>query len=152
MDIPHKLIWEAHEHVHTEKHPDWFWMVSIVIATIAILSIYFHNYLFAIIILVGGFTAAMHAHIHPRLIQYEINSRGIIIDSSMYQYLTLDSFWINEHERTLLIKSKKFFMTLIIIQLDDMDTEVMREYLLQHLEEEEHTEPVLQKFMEYVGF
>lgn len=152
MSIPRKLEWDSYEHIHTEKHPDWFWMVSIVVATIAILSIYFHNYLFAIIVIIGGFTGAMHAHIPPKLRHYELTPRGLLIDSLLYPYIGLDSFWIEENEGKLLIKSKKIMMPLLVIHIHPEDAELIRDFLLHYLDEEEHHEPLLQKLLEYVGF
>ncbi len=152
MQLPRKLEWEDFEHAHQEKHPDWFWIVGIVSATIAILSIIAGNMLFAVIIIIASFTGAIHAKHHPRLIKFELNPRGIVIDSILYPYINLDSFWVNDDENKVLIKSKKLLMPYILLHLGDIYPEDARDYLLQHLTEEEHHEPLLQKLLEWLGF
>ena len=43
-------------------------------------------------------------------------------------------------------------MPYIIIPLGDADPETVRNFLLEYLNEEEHSEPLSHKLMEYLGF
>jgi len=158
MNNPNKIIWEALEHDHVEKKPDWFWAVGIVAVAGAILAIYFENVLFAIVILVGAFASMLHGHTPPKSLTYEIGRKGIKIGDSIFPYSTLESFWVLDEEDNskdkIFLKSQKFLMPLVIMPFDsrEIDAESIREYLLDYLDEEELEEPLSQIIMERFGF
>ena len=148
------ISWDAHEHIHTEKNNDWYWAVGIITITAAALSFIFNNIIFGILILVSAFALVVHASKKPRIIHVEINDRGIIINDILYPFLTLESFWIDAHERPakILIKSHKTFMPYITIHIDEVDPEQVRDILLNYIAETEHSEPISQKILERFGF
>lgn len=153
-----KIEWNAFEHSHKEKGSDWFWAVGIIAVAIAVLAIYFHNFLFALLILIAAFTSILVAHTKPKQLHFQITRRGIQIDEIMYSYSSLESFWVidedvNKHDR-IFLKSQKLLMPLIVIPFnsDEIDADDIRDYLLDYLDEEELEEPLLQKIMEYLGF
>ena len=148
------IAWDAPEHIHTEKSNDWYWAVGIITITATALAFIFNNIIFGIFILVGAFALIVHAGKKPRIIHYEINDRGVVADNILYPFLTLESFWIDAHERPskILIKSHKTFMPYITIQIEDVDPEEVRDILLNYIAETEHHEPLSQKLLERFGF
>ena len=149
-----KISWKAHERIHTEKTNDWYWIVAIVTISIAVLSIILDNVIFGILIIISSFTLSLVASKKPEYLETTIDSRGVRTGKIFYPYDNLDSFWIetrDAHPR-LILKSKKMFMTFITILLEDMDPDEVGDYLSQHLHEEEHVEPLLEKLLIYFGF
>ncbi len=148
------IEWEALEHHHEEKSSDWFWAVSIVAIAIAVTAIFLHNLLFGILVLVGTFSIILNSLRHPKIHKMKIDVRGVTIDTFHYPYKSLDSFWINEKEDppVLLLKSQRFFMPLVVLRLEGVDTNEIREYLQEFLYEDEMHEPLLQKIAERFGF
>ena len=149
------LEWEAPEYERSEKTSDWFWAVGIISISAAVTAIILNNVLFAIVILVGTFALTIHAVKHPPLLHIAISNRGIAINDIFYLYDTLDSFWVEEnfHPQKVLIKSKKLFMTYIILPIPaDLDGDAIRDELEKYLPEVQHHEPFLQKVFEYLGF
>ena len=148
------ISWDAHEHVHTEKNNDWYWAVGIITITAAALAFIFNNFIFGIFIIVGSFALVIHSSKKPRVIHCEINDRGVIINDTLYPFLTLESFWIDAHIRPakIIIKSHKTFMPFIIIYIDEVDPEEVRDILLNYISETEHHEPISQKLLEMLGF
>jgi hypothetical protein len=148
------LTWEAHEHEYREKSSDWYWAVGIITLSIAAISIIFNDIIFAIFIIIGAFALCLASSKAPRILTYEITDRGIRVNDTLYLYQNLDSFWVevDEAEPKLLVKSKKFFMPYLIANLNDHEPDDVRTVLLGFLKEEEHTEPLGQKIMEYLGF
>jgi len=148
------LTWDAPEHHHTEKNNDWYWAVGIITLTAASLAFIFGNVIFGIFIIVGVFALLVHSSRKPALIRIEINDRGVVIDNTLYPFLTLESFWIDAHEvpSRLLIKSLKTFMPYITIHIADVDPEEVRQLLLKYIAETEHHEPITQKLLERLGF
>src|SRR3989344_7521719 len=135
-----KISWETIEYLHKEKTTDWYWIVAIITISIALIAIILNNIIFAILILVSSFTLSLFASKKPEVVTMEINNTGVIVGNTQYPYAHLESFWIETREAypKILIKSEKLLMPFITILLDDMDSELVREKLLQHLPEEEH--------------
>lgn len=148
------LEWEAHEYVHTDKSTDWYWSVGLIAITLAVIAILMHNLLFAVVIIVATAALLMLSVRKPRLIKFEINSRGVVIDDLLYPYSTLDSFWVEDKffVDKLILKSQKPLMPLIVIPFTDINPEEMRDTMLQYLHEEEHEEPLSHSLMERLGF
>ena len=150
-----KIKWQAPEYKHTDKKSDWFWAVWIIALSISIAAIIYNNFLFAILIIVGSFTLVMFAMREPQIINFEVNTKGIIIEKTFYPYRHLKSFWINddnEEDKKLFIQSDKMLMPLIHIPLAEEYTEEIQEILSKNLDEEEIEEPFSHKLMEYLGF
>lgn len=148
------MEWDAPDHLHTEKNSDWYWAVGIVTITAVTLTFMFGNVIFGILILIGVFSLLVHAGKKPKIIHVEINDRGLVVDDILYPFITLESFWIDAHERPgkILLKSLKTFMPYIIVYIDEVDSEEVRDVLLNYIAETEHHEPLSQKIMERFGF
>lgn len=149
-----KISWKTIEYLHREKTSDWYWIVGIITISIALISIILNNVIFAILIIISSFTLSLFASKKPELITVDINNLGITVGKNHYPYKDLDSFWIetrDAHPR-ILFKSKKVFMPFIMVLLEDVEPESIRELLSKYLLEEEHTEPLLEKLLLYFGF
>jgi hypothetical protein len=151
-----KLSWHTLEYLHTEKTSDWYWIVGIITVTIAVIAIIMNNIIFAILILVASFTLSLFASRKPRVIEISLDGSGITVGRTKYPYNHIESFWVetrNYHPR-LLLKSKKFFMPYLVILIDEevVHPDEIRAFLLNHLHEEEHSEPFLEKLLVYLGF
>ena len=148
------ISWDAPEHLHIEKTNDWYWSVGIITITAAALAIIFNNFVFGILILVAAFALVVHAAKKPKMVHCEINDRGIVLDEILYPFLTLESFWIDAHEQPskILVKSHKTFMPFIVIYIEEVDPEQVREILLNYIAETEHREPFSLKLLEKFGF
>ncbi len=153
-----EISWTTLEHHHNhEKTHDWYWVFGIIVIALAILFIYFGDYLFSILILLGAFTMLLHSQRDHEEITVSLGTRGVLINDSLFLYKNLESFWveteIDGEPHQLLLNSKKVYMPHIIIPLaDDLDPELITTYLLQHLDEEELEESFGHRLMEYLGF
>lgn len=148
------ISWVAKQHFKSEKNNDWYWSVGIITVTATTLSFIFGNFIFGVLILVGVFSLIVHASRANRDIPCEINDRGIIIDDVLYPFLSLESFWIDAEERPakIILKSLKTFSPYIIVHIDEVDPEQVRDILLNYIAETEHHESVFQKILERFGF
>ncbi len=148
------ISWDAPDHIHTPKDNDWYWAVGIITFTAAILAFIFGNVIFGILIIVGVFALLVHASRKAHILHIEINDRGIVIDDTLYPFLTIESFWIDAHvlPSKILLKSTKTFMPYIHVYIEDVDPERVRDILLTYIAETEHHEPLSQKILERFGF
>ncbi len=148
------ISWNAPEHFHVEKRPDWYWAVGIITLAISAVAIILGNVITGIFVLVAAVALVIHASHPPRDVYHEINDRGIIVNDKLYPFLSLESFWIPHDEvpARLILKSRKLMMPYIIIFIDEHDPEDIREIMLRYIAETEHHEHFLHKVLERFGF
>lgn len=154
MEFPKSISWQSLEHTHGDRSADWYWGVGAVAVSIIVLCVFFDNYLLGVIIALGAFAAIVHAQKGPEMVYHELTSRGVVVDKTFFPYQNLTSFWIdfNAHRPRLVIRPKKQFAPLLVMPLDDLDDDIIRDFLLQYLPEIEFTESLTKKLLERVGF
>ena len=148
------ISWYAPEHFHVEKNPDWYWIVGIITLAIAAVAFIFGNIITGIFVIVAAVALVLHASHKPENIYHEINDRGIIIRNTLFPFLTIESFWIPHDEVApkIILKSRKLFMPFIVIYIEEIDPEIVREVLLKYIAETEHKEHFLVHLFEKFGF
>ncbi len=148
------ISWNAPEHFYVEKHPDWYWAVGIVTLTLAAVCFILGSIIPGIFVVVAAVALVLHASKPPRIVYHEVNDRGIIVDGVLYPFLTLDSFWVPNDEAIpkLIVKSRKTFMPYIVLFIEEVDPEQVREIMLRYIAETEHHEPLLKHVLEWLGF
>jgi hypothetical protein len=150
------LHFQTYEYEPKERSTDWFWAVGIIAAAMAVTSIIFNNVLFGIVVILAGFTLSLYAARPPEIIDIVIDEVGVRIHNKLYPYRTLESYWIEEHQRIpkLLIKSQKLLMPYIIVALnvDEAEAHEIDEHLSRHLPEVFHAESIFEKALERLGF
>ena len=158
-----QLEWSAFEYHYHPKTVDWYWAVGIIAVSVAVTSIIFSNILFAFFILISAAALCIVSSKKPQMLSCEISDRGVIVNNNLYPFTTLESFWVEEHGHLqelnnphhtpkIILKSKKIFMPYILLPIDGVEPEEVRDTLLIFLPEEEHMEPLSQKLMERLGF
>ena len=147
--------WSAYEHEHIERGADWFWALAIISVCIAIVSILFHDVLFAVLVIVAAMTIAILAVHPPNLVEFEIGERGIRVAGTLHRFEEIISFWVeDETEDThalLLVDTIKFMSPNIVISLEHVDAHEVRAYLSEHCDEVPMKEPVSHKILEFFG-
>jgi hypothetical protein len=154
-DTLQSLYWEAPEHTHIEKSHDWFWALGIIAVAGSVTSMILNNVLFGVVILLGAMVVFITGNKPPRIIPFEILTRGLRVGDELYPYTTLESYYIDEDNPSgpqLIVKSKKLFMSLIIIPLPEEYVDDVERLISPRLPEEHLEEPIAHKLLEYFGF
>ena len=129
--------------------------LSIVTVCIAIISILFHDFLFAVVIIVAATTIGLMANVPPDLSEFEVSERGIRVNGRLHRYHEIISFWVEDEHHThhplLLVDTTKFMSPNIIIPLEHIDPHIVRAFLKEHAEEVPMKEPVAHKILEFFG-
>ena len=151
------ISWQNYEYNHQPKTADWYWSVGIVTVGAIAAAIFFNQTIFAILLAIAALTLMLHANKAPRMIEFHLTSRGLIVDKQLYLMSTIESFWIDEYENgvaRLIIKSTKKMAPYIIAPLvPEVTPDEVRYFFFQHaVDEVEHHEPVAHQIMEYLGF
>lgn len=149
------LEWTAPEYKERVRSVDWFWALGIIAISSAIASILYHNYLFAVFIVIAALMLGFFASRPPETLVFRITSKGLELGREKYPYEKLKSFHIldkDNGESILLVMSSRSVVPLIMVPLAEQSPEHVREALIAHLPEERHNEPTAHKIMEYLGF
>jgi hypothetical protein len=150
-----KIEWQAPEYIFYEKSSDWFWAVGIITIAVFLAALFLKSFLFAVLIILAGFSIALYGARVPKKISFLVGPGGIKIKDRMYDYENLKSFWIEYNppiKKELIIESKKKFIPHITILIEDINPEKLRNYLLQFLPEEKKEESLISIFFRWINF
>lgn len=148
------LRWSAYEHDNIERGNDWYWALGIVALSVAVTSILFGDFLFALLIVVAGGTLAMMARTPAQLAHFELSDRGIRINGKLHRFDEVLSFWVeDEHDGRplLLVDTTKILSPNMIIPIETIDPALIRAFLKEHAEEKHMKEPMAHKVLEFFG-
>ena len=137
------IKWEAPEYEYRPKSPNWFWSAGIISAAVAAASVLLGNILFAILVLLAGFSVILFGGRRPKIIWFSLTAQGIQIGDRLFPYDNIRSFWIHydpPYKKILSIELKKVFMPMMLIPLADNDPNVIREHLIKFIKERRHEE------------
>lgn len=149
------FTWKTYGHIHTEKNSDWYWIVGIITITIAIISVFMNNIVFAVLVIVGSFAMALFASKKPAIVDVTVSKNGVAFGKTFYNFNELESYWVETRDGLprLILKSKRVFIPNITILIDEsVDSENLKFFLQKHLGTEEDTEPIFEKILIYLGF
>jgi len=158
MDSLEKIEWTASEYEERERSGDWFWALGIAVFAASAAATIYGNYFFAALIILSGGLLGYLAIKKPDLIHYELNEAGVKIESRLYPYENIKSFWLEITESPkLFIKTERVFMPVISLPLENALGRVAAEELYQilasrEIPEEEMRENPAAHIMEYFGF
>lgn len=94
------IVWHVDSHQEQERSADWYWGLGLLCLAGIGLSIFFGNYLLAIIIVLGGSSFVALTLMSPREHDIRLSSRGVSVDGTLYRWDNIESFWV-EDERAL---------------------------------------------------
>jgi len=149
--------WKGREYDHTPKSADWYWVLGIIAAAVAIASILFGNYLLAVLILIATAAIALHAAKIPPIHQFRLVEHGLIIGDDLHPFEKMISFSVLEHvEGTfpplLSIKNESWLSPHLVIPLEDVDVDAVYDYFLNHVDESKHEHSLSDLVAAWLGF
>lgn len=155
-EIKKTLSWRAHEYVHVEKTPDWYWALGLIAVAAFVAALLLNNILFAVLILLIALVLGLFAARKPNVVQFSITPRGVRIDNTLYTYQNIKSFAIEElspdHIPKLIIAPQGIVAPVLVIPIVDVDPDEVHDLLRMFLPEAEHNEPLSHRVMEWLGF
>lgn len=154
------LEWSTLEYEHKEKSADWFWALAIIIIASSITSIIYSNYFFATLLILSGVLLAAFANKKPEMIHYQLSNKGLRIQSRLYPYENIKSFWVQADltgetntKPLLFIKTQRLFMPIVYVPIENEWAEDIHAIMLsKNIPELEMKEHPSEKIMESLGF
>ena len=149
------IIWQTFEHIHVPKSSDWYWIVGIIGTTAAIVAFIFGNFLFGLILIVSTFALLLFGARPPRLLEIEISKLGVRVNNELFPYRHLRSFSVDEEdadEEEIIVYTKTLLNPTITLPLHpEISAEEVRDFLLDHLDEEHHEHSFSETLIRYFG-
>ncbi|MDB5224660.1 MAG: hypothetical protein JWO43_282 [Candidatus Adlerbacteria bacterium] len=137
------ISWKVVTHEHKDRSVDWYWTLGVLTVVGVGLSIYFDNYLLALILIVGAISLGFLTARGPREHMVRIDSRGIIVDGTLHPYASVTSFGITEetHRQHLVVHTTGILASRIVAPIEGISPETVRMTLRRHNIEEIAEEP-----------
>ena len=154
-DIATLFAWEAPEHIHQIRNPQWFAVFAGVIALICIAFVFMGNFIASLTIaMIGGYIFVVAQH-KPSLVRYRLLTEGVALGTTLYHYKHIDTFNIVYEPgdvKTVILKSDKRIMPLIHMEIGNADPVAIREILVQFVKEDVHLEePIIDIWARRLG-
>ncbi|HSX24482.1 MAG TPA: hypothetical protein VLG69_00770 [Candidatus Andersenbacteria bacterium] len=154
-DIATLFSWEAPEHIHQIRNPQWFGVFAAVIALICVAFVFMGNFIASLTIaMIGGYIFVVAQH-KPSLVRYRLLTEGVALGTTLYHYKDLDSFNIIYEPgdvKTVILKSTRRIMPLIHMEIGKADPVAIREVLVQFVREDIRLEePVIDIWARRLG-
>ncbi len=133
------IRWTTHEFEKKDRHPDWIWIAGGVALVVAIIAFFYGNIFFGIFAVIAGASVIFFALRDPKHITITLTKEDIIIDEAHIPYTNIEKFWLDESGKTakLLLAVKKGFIPILVVPIDSVSTESVREFLKHHTVESE---------------
>ncbi len=151
-----EIEWSVPEYSHKERNNDWFWTIGLVTLVACGIAIWFHNFVFAIFLLISGGCLIMFTMRPPQDVTYIIETKGLSMGKDLHEWKKIKSFNIKNEEKDamakLLIETSKHFLPIYTIPLPKENVEKVKETLLKVTTRSEINESQSMLFMEKLGF
>ena len=149
--------WEGREYDHNPKSADWYWALGIIAVASTVASVLFGNYLLAVLIVIAAAAFALHAAKEPPLHRFRLIEKGIMVGDDLHEFEKMISFSVLEDVKgelppMLSIKTESWLSPHLIIPLNEVDVDVVYDYFLQHVNEEEHKHTFVDLVAAWLGF
>lgn len=149
------LTWQTTERKIKTRKPDWYWILGIIAAALAIASILFGNILFAVVIITGAVALGFASAGSTSSYTISLTNRGIFIDTTLFPYENIISFCIFEYEdepEVLSLRTKSIFAPQLSIPLIGVDPLEVYEVLEYFVHEEAHDDGLFERLVDFLGF
>ncbi len=164
MENTINISWQALEYEETNQGNDWFWALGIIVFAVALTSIIYKNYFFALLIIIGGVLLAYFSIKKPEIITYEFNNKGLKVKDRIYPYDGIKHFWVQTNQLkkdaedtdvnpVLFIHTQRIFLPMFSIPIKEEIALDIRDLLMsKNIEEKQMAEHPSVHIMERLGF
>lgn len=135
--------WEAPEFRHYPKNPAWYITLFVITGLLVAYQILQQDYFGAIsIVIIAGFVT-FFAKQTPVHVPMQISDQGIHINDDLIPYQRIKQFWIVDDgvHKTLNFETTAYLNHELTVELEDLDADELREFLIDILPEHERIEP-----------
>jgi hypothetical protein len=147
-----KIEWVGKEYEFKERSVDWFWAVGLICLVSVGVSVWFHNFVFAIFLFISGVSIIILNHRKPLEVSFIIESKGITLGKDLYEWNKIKGFNIlkQENRNKLLLNTNKNFLPVITITIpkdltEEIETEIKKVLVFDKEIQETHSTQFAEK-------
>lgn len=136
--------WNVPEYEKHEKSSTWIIIATIVAIALIIFGIWTNNYLFALIVVLGGIILYLWHHEDPLEVPFAITELGVVIGNKFYSYSDIDAFFIiydPPEVKKLFFETNSKIRPLIRVPIKEQNPveirHALKKYLPEDIEKEE---------------
>lgn len=134
------LFWEVDDFIKHPKSKRWYIIASIICLSLVAWAILDKNYLFALILIITSALIVFNDAEAPQKIKVELKYDGLFLGSTFYKFESISKFYIlykpKEKLKKLYFEFKNPLKHRLTISIDDENPIIIRNYLLQFLNED----------------
>lgn len=146
--------WQTIEFQKARKSADWYWAFWIITIALIVVAVFLESYVFALLILVAGFSLSLIASRPSEEIVVHINQDGITFGSTVVHFNEMKSFYIIERGiPVLIIRTQQLFYPTIThtIDTESVDIDELRAFLARRVHQQRMHEPVMHHIFNHLG-
>lgn len=143
------INWKALDFEKKERPRNWYIAVFVILVLLVAYALFTSNLLMSILFILFGAVLYLYEKKQPQLFDFAITQEGVIAHNNLYEFDSLDSFWIFYEpggKKILSLKSKKNYIPYIHIPLGNINPVEVRELLLDFIPEEKQDESLIDMF------
>jgi len=134
FEIPKELLsWQAPTRRFEERNKLWFVGLAILSGLVCVVLILLNELLLGLLALAFGFMVFTMSAVHPPVVKHSVYNTGMMIQGKMYLWEDLESFYIEESEKTLLLKTRLSFPSELFLFLQGDKLNEIQKLLLERL-------------------
>ncbi|PIR85048.1 hypothetical protein COU15_02640 [Candidatus Kaiserbacteria bacterium CG10_big_fil_rev_8_21_14_0_10_45_20] len=151
--IDEKFSWVVKESAGSKKTSNWYWVVGILIVGGSVASIIAQNYLFAVLLLVGGFAIMLAGSKRNTRYTFSLHEKGVRVGTQAIPFEKVKRFSISDKtDPPTLILDTESFTGLITVPILSADYREVRMFLKnKNIEEEENLQSATDHIAKMVG-
>jgi hypothetical protein len=156
QDLDNRVDWTASEYVAHDKNIGWYSVAVLATLLIAVL-VYFitgKSWFSALMMLIGGGVFVAAAARPPKVLNYSVDERSLVIGSKIYMLSNFKSFSVIEEGpiQSILLIPLERFMPGLTVYYDPKDETRITTVLGASLPYEERQAPFVDKMMRKIRF
>jgi len=150
------ITWDTFEYDYTHNPLQWYGILFLASGILIAISVMSNNILLAGFLLVASFLLVAFSRRKPELVRVTVTKRGIRKEQELYPYIDIDHFFIlEEGDATplLLIERRSGIQRVLSIPISrDVDTEILKEVLSEHIPETHMRRPGVDILVDRLGY
>lgn len=150
-----EITWRAAEYEYMEKGALWYWLAGVAAAFLAILSLWWRNFFFAVFVILAAGMVIFFGRRRPAVMEFRITEAGAHMGRKFLPFENVEDFSIRVRPRHLdeiVLKKKVMVNPYVRIPIDSKLAGDARAILNKILPEVEYKESLVDLFSEMLGF
>ncbi len=146
--------WQASEYAHHHKGATWYVGLAVIVVVLLAVAVVLKLWLSLAVFAVMGIAIAVYAHKPPRVLTYQLDSKGITIEGKLYPYTAFRSFAVLSDISWHLIdlEPTQRFMPRLSVLFGDEDFDAIVDHLSEHLPRVDRDPDLVERLTRYLRF